>query len=145
MPTKTKTLVEGAAMSDRKVIGTIPSWVVPGVLVNVSEKAIKACDVILALANNKHSTLKATFDDDQSNTSPPYNGAEGKSLTYLVLSAEYVSKREMSNESYDLYAYLEVLNSDGQVMVMGVRPVFKGGTTGNRYGAETRNFFSRAE
>lgn len=132
-------------MSDtRKVIGTIPSWVVPGVLVNVSEKAIKACDVILVLANSKHSTLKATFDDD-SNPSPPYKSAEGKSLTYLVLSAEYTNKSEVINKSYDFYAYLELVNSDGQVVVMGVRPVFEGGATGNRYGAETKDIFSRAE
>jgi hypothetical protein len=117
---------------------------VPGVLVNVSEKALKDCDVILVLTNNKLSTLKATFDDD-SNPSPPYNGREGKSLTYLVLSAEYTDESEVSNESYDLYAYLELVNSDGQVVVMGVRPVFEGGATGNRYGAETRDIFSRAE
>lgn len=132
-------------MSDtRKVIGTIPSWVAPGVLVNVSEKAIKSADVILALANTKHSTLKATIDDD-SNPSPPYNGAEGKSLTYLVLSAEYTDESEVINESQDLYAYLELVNSDGQVVIMGVRPVFEGGATGNRYGAQTKDIFSRAE
>ena len=121
---------------------TLPEWVKPGVLVKVTEEALIDCDVILVLENKRHSKLKYSFDDDESNPSPEYRSKENKSLVYFVMELE-VDLDAVESGSTDWYAFMRVLNSDGHIMVMGVRPKFREGTARSPFGAKNENMFSK--
>ena len=139
--------------SKKSFVSTVPEWVKPGVVVELSEKAVVECDVILVLEKHQHSTLQASFEDER-NPSPVYRSKENKSLAYLVLAVEAVENYEVDGENLILadgetntvqpwFVFMRLLNSDGQIMVMGVRPIILEGSIKHPYGAQTKGIFNR--